>query len=32
MSERADESIKARTASMLARTNPDYIHPFVLDT
>jgi NAD(P)-dependent dehydrogenase (short-subunit alcohol dehydrogenase family) len=31
-SERADESIKARTASMLARTNPDYIHPFVLDT
>ena len=31
-SERADESIKARTASMLARSNPDYIHPFVLDT
>ena len=31
-SKRADESIRARTASMLARTNPDYIHPFVLDT
>src|SRR3954447_14846723 len=30
-SERADDSIKARTASMLARSNPDYIHPFVLD-
>jgi NAD(P)-dependent dehydrogenase (short-subunit alcohol dehydrogenase family) len=30
-SDRADESIRARTASMLARSNPDYIHPFVLD-
>jgi NAD(P)-dependent dehydrogenase (short-subunit alcohol dehydrogenase family) len=31
-SERADESIRARTASILARSNPEYIHPFVLDT
>jgi NAD(P)-dependent dehydrogenase (short-subunit alcohol dehydrogenase family) len=30
-SDRADESIRARAASMLARSNPDYILPFVLD-
>jgi hypothetical protein len=30
-SDRADESIRARTASMLSRSNPDYLHPFVLD-
>ncbi|MEY2462498.1 MAG: hypothetical protein QOH64_636 [Acidimicrobiaceae bacterium] len=30
-SDRADEAIRARTASMLSRSNPDYLHPFVLD-
>ncbi|MEY2407176.1 MAG: hypothetical protein QOG39_2092, partial [Acidimicrobiaceae bacterium] len=24
-------AIRARTASMLSRSNPDYLHPFVLD-